>query len=131
MEIVRHPHVVGSSGIFADETLLPQGAGHLAVIVPLRVRFSGDVFVTGVLVGRTVPPLAILALLRFRFRQAGSTTGDRRRRGNLLAVGHHSPRDQIPSQDKSRSSWPRHCSRMHATHVLVTTRHFPSLKFLS
>ena len=92
-EIDRHPHVVGSSGIFTDVTLPPQGAGHLAVIVLLRVRFSGGVFVKGVLVGRTVPPLAILALFFFRFRQGVSTTGGRRRRGNLLAVGRHSPRD--------------------------------------
>ena len=47
---------MGSSGIFTDETLPPQGAGHLAVIVPLRVRFSGGVFVLGVVVGHTVPP---------------------------------------------------------------------------
>ena len=47
---------MGLSGIFTDETIPPQGAGHLAVIVLLRVRFSGGVFVKGVLVGRTVPP---------------------------------------------------------------------------
>ena len=84
---------MGLSGIFADETLPPQGAGYLAVIVRLRVRFSGGVFVKGVLVGRTVPGLAILALFFFRFRQAVSTTGGRRRWGNLLAVGRHSPKD--------------------------------------
>ena len=77
---------MGLSEIFADETLPPQGAGHLAVIVPLRVRFSGGVFVKGVLVGPTVPPpLAILALFFFRFRQAVSTTGGRRRRGESVS----------------------------------------------
>ena len=73
---------------FTDVTLPPQGAGHLAVIVLLRVRSSGGVFVKGVLVGRAVPPLlAILAVFFFRFRMAVSTTGGRRRRENLLAVG--------------------------------------------
>ena len=40
-EIDRHPHVVGSSGIFTDVKLPPQGAGHLAVIILLRVRYPG------------------------------------------------------------------------------------------
>ena len=38
------------------------------------------------------PIVAILVLFFFRFRQAVSTTGGRRRMGNLLVIARHSPK---------------------------------------